>query len=264
MNELVLFRVLVFVLGLCVGSFLNVVIYRVPRGMSVVSPPSHCPGCGSRIAPYDNIPVISYLLLRGKCRNCGCRISPRYTVVELLNAVIWLLCACIFLTDGIAVVALTACACSALLCVALIDLEQLWIPDRFHVILIGIALLLILLGKRAWTDALLGAVIGGGFFAAIYYGCRLLLHREGLGAGDVKLMFASGLLLGWRGILFAVLVGSLAGSVILLSLRAVKRRKGAPDSSSTLYPFGPFLSAGVITALLFGARAIAWYIELIV
>lgn len=220
MTELTLFYILTAVVGLCVGSFLNVVIYRVPLGMSVVSPPSHCPGCGERIRAYDNIPVLSYLLLRGRCRSCGCRISPRYTLVELLNAALWLLCAVRFLPRGIPAALLAMVACSALVCVCFTDLEHLWIPDRFHVILAAVALAFLALGLRPWQDALIGALIGGGFFYLVRLSCTLLLHREGLGAGDVKLMLVSGLLLGWKGVLLAILAASVSASIILTAVRA--------------------------------------------
>ena len=130
-------------IGLCIGSYLNVVIYRVPLKMSTAYPPSHCPGCSSPIKWYDNIPILSYIILGGKCRNCGCRISPRYMLVEAANMLLWVACALIHGPDSLPWAVISSIACSVLLCIAFIDLEHMIIPDRFQIILLvlgGIAI----------------------------------------------------------------------------------------------------------------------------
>lgn len=257
--------ILTGLLGLCIGSFLNVVIYRVPLGMSVVYPPSHCPKCDYKLKWYDNIPVISYCMLGGKCRGCGEHISFRYTVVELANMILWLASVFLFFSFDAYGIIKTVCVMvlsSVLICVFFIDLEHQIIPDRFSVILAVLGIILTvsdaLLTDGRWTDHLVGLAVGGGFFLLIYYLALWIYKREGLGFGDVKLMAAAGLYLGWIGTFIAVLVGSVAGSVILLIIR---RRKGS--ERFTEYPFAPFLAFGILMAALFGDALTSWYLGLL-
>lgn len=256
-------RICIYILaglvGLCVGSFLNVVIYRLPRGMSLAWPASHCTACGYSLRWYDNIPVLSYVLLGGKCRKCGVAISPRYMLVELANGGLWLLCVRLFwdTQPGYAVIA--ALVLSVLICVFCIDLEHLLIFDRFVILIAVASAALIFFDDFArWQDHLVGALAFGGGFLLIYYGVLWLLKKEGLGFGDVKLAFASGLLLGWQRMLLAILMASVSASILLGVLR---RAKGHEKDHE--YPFGPFLVVGIALALLAGEPIIGWYLSLL-
>lgn len=257
--------VLTGLLGLCIGSFLNVVIYRVPLGMSVAYPPSHCPKCDNKLKWYDNIPVLSYCMLRGRCRRCGERISIRYTVVELANMLLWLVSVFLFFSFDAYDIVKTVCTMilsSVLICVFFIDFEHKIIPDRFSVILAVLGIVMTVceavLSDGRWTDHLIGLAVGGGFFLLVYYLSLWIYKREGIGFGDVKLMAAAGLYLGWAGTFIAVLIGSVAGSVILLILRGRKK-----SDRFTEYPFAPFLAAGILVAALFGDALTSWYLGLL-
>ena len=250
--------VLTGILGLCVGSFLNVVIYRVPIGLNLAKPDSHCPRCGYRLSWFDNIPVFSYLFLRGKCRKCGVRISPRYMLVEIFNALLWLLAAFLFWEKSIVYAIVCMVALSTLICIFFIDLEHMLIFDRFTILvfLCGLTAIFFDPTTKEW-DHIIGAIAAGGLFLLIYYVALWVLEKEGLGFGDVKLAFAAGLLLGWQKMLFALLVSSVVASIILLSLR---KKRG--DDVDKEYPFGPFLAAGFSLALLVGDPVISFYASL--
>lgn len=251
--------VLAGLIGVCVGSFLNVVIYRLPGGMSLSKPASHCTKCDYTLKWYDNIPVLSYLVLGGKCRKCRTPISPRYITVELLNAAFWLLSVYLFWEKNPVYAVISAIALSTLICIFFIDLEHLLIFNRFVIILACLGVVAIFVDKYTrWYDHIIGAVAFGGVFLLIYYGAIWVLKREGLGFGDVKFAFAAGLLLGWQRMLFAMLIASVSASIILLIVRRVR-----DDEQDTEYPFGPFISVGVAAALLFGAPVITWYLGLI-
>ena len=247
------------VLGLCVGSFLNVVIYRGPNGMNIAKPDSHCTTCDYVLRWYDNIPVLSYLMLGGKCRKCGQRISPRYMIVEIVNAILWLLSAHLFWSESPVYAILSAVVLSTLVCIFFIDLEHLLIFNRF-VIIVGVAGIVAIFFDNftVWYDHLIGAAAFGGGFALIYYCAILILKREGIGFGDVKLALAAGLLLGWQKMLLAMLIASVSGSIILLILKRVRG-----DEEGHEYPFGPFLAVGIGGAMLIGEPVINWYLSLL-
>ena len=251
--------ILAGLIGLCVGSFLNVVIYRLPNNMNMSKPASHCTKCDYTLKWYDNIPVLSYIMLGGKCRKCKEPISPRYIAVEILNAALWILSVFLFWEKNPVYAVISAIVLSVLICIFFIDLEHLLIYNRF-VILIGIAgVVAIFFDKNIrWYDHLIGAAAFGLFFLLIYYGAILILKREGLGFGDVKFAFVAGLLLGWERMLFAMLIASVSASIILL---IVRRARG--DEKDREYPFGPFISVGVAFALLFGWPIISWYASLL-
>lgn len=252
--------ILAGVLGLCVGSFLNVVIYRVPNGMSLAKPPSHCPQCGTRIKWYDNIPVLSYCFLGGKCRSCGAHIPFRYTLVELANALLWLACVFAFWERSIPYACIAAVACSVFLCVACIDLEHMLVFDRFVVILAALGVASIFFdGFAPWWSHLVGG--GGGGLVLLLIGLVLtkLLKKDALGGGDVKLVAAFGLLLGWEKLLLGLLVASLTASVALLVLRLVRK-----DERGREYPFAPFLVFGAAVAMFVGELVIEWYLSLFI
>ncbi len=259
----VYYRIVLYVLtgvvGLCVGSFLNVVIYRVPEGMSLAQPPSHCPRCQTRLKWYDNIPVLSYVLLRGRCRYCGDRISPRYMAVELLHTALWLLCAWRFAETAPVFACMAAAVCSLLVCVAFIDLEHQIIPDRFHVMLaLPAAMSFFFDPAYDWLSHLLGGIGALVVFAAVGWGVSRLVGQEALGGGDVKLAAVVGAFLGWERFLPAMLIASLSASVVLLCVR--KRRA---DDKATAYPFAPFLSTGFIVSTLFGTSIVNGYLALL-
>lgn len=238
-------------LGLCFGSFANVLIYRLPLGQSIVQPPSHCPSCDNRLTALDLIPVLSWLFLRGRCRYCGERVSARYPIIETI-------CAALF--AGMAVYAgpspavLPLCVLAfVLLCVSCIDMQTQEIPDGLLLLSAGFGIVWVTashflsLGAPVWHDALLGALAGALPLFLIDRVSILLLGQDGFGYGDVKLMAMAGLFLGWQSALlslfFAVVAGGIFGAALLLTHRAEK---------GSYLVFGPFLAAGVLAALWFG------------
>jgi leader peptidase (prepilin peptidase)/N-methyltransferase len=244
----------VFILGAMVGSFLNVCIYRLPRSESVVFPASHCPHCEQPIAPYDNIPILSYALLRGRCRACGAAISARYPVVEALAG----LCAVVaFGALGVTPHALLAFAfLSALIVVTFVDLDYQIIPDAISLPGIGIGFVAaLILGDPSWSASLAGILLGGGLLWGVAEGYHRLTGREGMGGGDIKLLAMIGAFLGWQAVPVTLMIASLTGTVVGVGLMVVQRR-----DSRTAIPFGPFLALGATCALFWGDALIAWYI----
>lgn len=240
--------------GAAVGSFLNVCIGRIPEGLSIVTPPSRCPQCGHPIRPYDNIPVISYLLLGGKCRDCRGRISFRYPLIELLTAILaWFLFRRFGLTP--AFFAAFAFVCT-LIVIAFVDLDHQIIP---HVLtLTGIpifAVLAVLFMGLTVIDAFLGIMIGAGslYFVAVYY--EALTGREGMGGGDVNLLAMLGAFLGWKSLLFILLASSFLGAVIGLALILFKGK-----DMKYAVPFGPFLCLAALVYLFFGRDLVALFL----
>ena len=259
---LIITYVMAGVFGLCIGSFLNVVIYRVPLGMSVSHPASHCPNCKTPIKWYDNIPVISYTLLGAKCRSCKVHIPFRYTAVEISNALLWLFSVKVFYPTGLARVMISAIVCSVLLCVFFIDIEHLLIPDRFQVILGVLALTVTVLDTVSDHTAWIPHVIGGvaGFAVTYLLGklCTRMAGEEALGGGDIKLCGVMGLFLGWQGLILAMLIASLGGCAVIFG------SKLAGKAEKRQYPFAPFLAAGFAAAMFFGERIISAYISLFI
>jgi len=244
-----------FLLGVIIGSFLNVCIRRLPAGESVVSPPSHCPQCGARIRSWDNIPLLSYLVLRGRCRACGTSIPLRYPVVEALTGgmlvlLVWRFdLSALLVVDGIFV--------AALLVVSFIDLDHQIIPDVISLPGIAVGLLFSIAGwGPPLRTSLAGVLLGGGILYAVAAGYQLLTGREGMGGGDIKLLAMIGAFLGWRGVLVTLVLGSFTGAVIGIGLMAVR---GA--DSRVPIPFGPFLALGALCALFFGDALIHWYLH---
>jgi len=245
--------VLFAVLGLVFGSFLNVVIYRLPRGMNLAKPASHCTVCGHKLAWYDKIPVFSYLLLRGKCRYCGARVPLRYLMVELVNGALWCAAAWAFYPRGIVFAAASACALSVLLAIAYCDAENMFILDSLQIALLLFAVVCLFFDpvNDRWAK-LLGLLIGGGLFLFFYFLSFLLFKREGLGFGDVKLMAISGLLLGWKSTCVAVLAGVLCALVAVLVRKSVCRTGKGKGEGLDEFPFAPYLVAGIVFAMFFG------------
>ncbi|HEX8708757.1 MAG TPA: prepilin peptidase [Pyrinomonadaceae bacterium] len=279
-----LIGVFVAAFGAIIGSFLNVVIHRLPRGESIVFPNSRCPSCQALIRPFDNIPIISYLFLRGRCRNCRAPISARYPAVEALTA---LLFAALFLCDlylrgqGWAVILFDLVFVSALLALVFIDAEHMLLPNAITypgIVFAAVARLLLpyLAGEVAFDDlsqlaggaftnwplwavslfgAVLGALAGGGSLWLMGWLWERLRGVEAMGLGDVKMMFMVGAYLGWRLTIVAIFLGVLSGSVAGIALML---RRGQKDMQMLL-PFGIFLGIGSLISLFFGSRIVAWY-----
>lgn len=252
----VVFVVFAFIFGSVVGSFLNVCIYRLPREQSVAFPPSRCPGCGSGIRWYDNIPLLSYLLLRGRCRSCGSKISPQYPVVELINGLLTLF---LFLKLGPSPTFLVLFLfTSALVVITFIDLEHQIIPDVISLpgIAIGFAVSFFL-PWLGWKSSLIGIVAGGGSLLVVAYGYELLTKKEGMGGGDIKLLAMMGAFLGWRAVPFILFASSLIGSAVGISLMVAQKK-----DSKLAIPFGPFLALGALLYIFYGRQVISWYLSL--
>ncbi len=251
---MVLYSVLI---GLALGSFLNVCIYRIPLKKSIIKPPSVCPKCGKRIRFYDNIPLISYLFLRGRCRHCRGYISWEYPLVEAITG---LLSLALFIRYGLSLQFLFFFLfAGTLVVISFIDLHHRIIPDVLSLpgILAGWAYSL-LAGHIPWLDSLIGSIAGAGalFLVALVY--QRLTGREGMGGGDIKLLGMIGAWMGWRSLPFIVLISSLTGAVIgsifiLIAGKGYRFR----------IPFGPFLSLGALIYLFFGLRLTSWYFRLL-
>jgi leader peptidase (prepilin peptidase)/N-methyltransferase len=264
----------IFVFGLIIGSFLNVCILRIPIAESVVLPSSHCPSCRTPIKPYDNIPVVSWLVLAGRCRKCKVRISAMYPMVELGTGLLFLAC---YLVFGLSAEALKWAIFGALLIVLTItDLRERILPDKVNFVGLGLGLLLSLFtrpvdGTAAWlanhifaypppeaalsfADALIGAGAASGLLWLVAEGYFRARGREGMGLGDVKMMAMAGAFLGLQRALLTILLGSLLGSIIGIAVIAVGR-KGRDFE----LPFGTFLGAGAILVMFFGSSALDWY-----
>jgi leader peptidase (prepilin peptidase)/N-methyltransferase len=244
-------------LGLVIGSYLNVVIHRLPREESTVVPRSRCPRCGTPLRARDNLPLVSFLLLRGRCRRCKAPISWRYPLIEAATGALFVAC-----VEAFGISWRTAAAAAfgaALIALAGIDFEHFLLPDA--ITLPGIAAgLLISLGAGwiDWRDSLLGALVGGGGLWLLRQAWLLLRHEEGMGLGDVKMLAMVGAFLGWQGVLVTVFLGSLAGALFGLTLIAA----GRLDLGSRL-PFGVFLAAGALVALFAGPALVAHYARLL-
>ncbi|MEW6188688.1 MAG: prepilin peptidase [Actinomycetota bacterium] len=244
-----------FIFGLAVGSFLNVCIYRLPRKESIIFPNSHCPHCGGVIKIYDNIPLVSYLLLKGRCRYCEGRISIQYPLVELLTGLLFLFC---FLKFGPSTRFLSASFfTSILLLVAAIDLKHKIIPNKVILPALVIqAILVILSNPQAMSSSLIGFFIGGGLLLLVALLAHLFLRREGMGGGDIKLAAFLGIFLGWY-VLIALFLGFLLGAIAGIALIIFKEM-----SRRDIIPFGPFLALGGLITLFFGPQIFHYYLSL--
>ncbi len=245
-------------LGLCVGSFLNVVIYRLPNKMSLSKPNSHCPHCKYELRWYDNIPVLSYLMLGGKCRSCKTHISCRYTAVELANTVLWLLCVLLFWERSIPLACIYMLVSSIFICVFFIDLEHQIIFDRFQIMLLVLGVASIFFDKDfTWYSHIIGGISGFAVFYLISWGFERLCGKEGLGGGDIKLCGVVGLLLGWERLLLGLLMATVPAAIIMIIISKSKRE------ANMRFPFAPFLVVGFGISMFFGAQIIGWYLSLL-
>lgn len=241
------------IFGLCIGSFLNVVIARLPAGRSVVNPGSACPQCGTAIGWYDNLPVLSYVLLRARCRACQNPISWRYPAVESICGVLFALAYLHFGPTTRLAAALVLLA--GLIAITGIDLDHQIIPDVLSIPGIAVGILCSLAPDGiGWRDSALGVLVGGGVFIVIILASSLALGQPGMGVGDVKLGAMLGAFLGWKLALLSILLSVLVGGPLAATLLATGR-KARKDP----LPFGPFLALGGMVSLFWGESLLAWY-----
>lgn len=239
-----------FIYGLFIGSFVNVCIYRIPAGKSIVWPPSSCGSCGHRLNYIDMLPVINYIINRGRCRYCGEPYSPQYPLIELANGVLYAL---VYLKFGFAAASVVYCAIiSILIAVSLIDFKHRIIPDSLNIAGAITGIIYIIITKASLPDKIAGALIGLGLFLAI------ALVTNAMGGGDIKLMAVMGLMFGIEGVLFITLCSFILGAVISLILLSLKI-KGRKDQ----IPFGPFISLSVLIYIFFGFEIINWYFNIL-
>lgn len=242
--------IVIFIFGITIGSFLNVCIYRIPLHQSIVTVSSHCMTCGRKLKWYDMIPVFSWLLLGGKCRNCKSKISLQYPVIESLNGILYVV---ICLVNGMDLLSLIYCLMtSALLTLSLIDWRTYEIPPGINAFLFILGVAAAELDRGKLLSHLAGMVCVSGFLGILY----LISRGRAIGGGDIKLMFACGLILGWKQIILAFLLGCIIGSVIhLIRIRV--------QGEGHVLAMGPYLSAGIFLAALWGNAWISWYISLL-
>lgn len=259
-----LISIIIFIFGAVIGSFLNVCIYRIPRNKSIIKPNSFCPHCEKPIQFYDNIPIVSYLILGGKCRNCGVKISKRYPLIELLTAVLYLI---FFRKLGLTFeLFVTLFFVTLLIAVAFIDLEFKIIPDILSIggLIAGLIvavfrpMFLYLDPKFGFFDALFGVLAGGGVLFIIAYGYQLITKREGMGGGDIKLLAMIGAFIGLKGSIFSLIAGSLLGTIVGIPLMLIKKQ----DAKYAI-PFGPFLSGGAVLFLFLGDSFIHEFLNIV-
>jgi leader peptidase (prepilin peptidase) / N-methyltransferase len=245
--------VLAGLFGLLIGSFLNVCIYRLPRDQSIVWPASRCTTCGRELSWYENIPVVSWLVLGGRCRTCGERISVMYPIVEAVTSVTFVVIAAHFGPTPLAAVRI-AFGC-AMIVLFVIDLQHQILPNEITVpgIVVGLAAGVFL--EPGWRSSLVGALVGGGALWAIAEAYRRLRHKDGLGFGDVKMLAMIGAFLGWRLMLLTLVCASFAGSFVALGLMAARKA----DWQSKL-PLGTFLALAAVPVSVVGDAVVAWYL----
>lgn len=255
LSELILFTILFYIIiclfGITIGSFLNVCIYRIPKKENIATTRSHCMECNTQLKWYDLVPLFSWLFLRGKCRYCKTKISVQYPLVELANGIgyVW-----IFFVNGINFISILYCLCfSAMLALSVIDLRTFEIPVGFNIFILGLGVVRAIYDfNHIWTY-IIGMVCVSGFLFILY----LLTAGRGIGGGDIKLMAAAGLLVGWQNIIVALCVGCVLGSIIHVTLMFVLKKE-------RMLAFGPYLSLGIFLAMLYGKPLFDWYVSLIV
>lgn len=244
-----LIYICIFLLGVVVGSFLNVCILRIPAGESIVTTPSHCPKCGKRLKWFELIPLFSYIFLGGKCSGCKEHISAQYPIVEAANGLLWVL-----VTFVMGLEYMTICAClltSALLVIAVIDWRTMEIPFGLSLAVLVLGAAATLLDLDNWLDHIIGLFAISVPLLLIF----LITRGRGIGGGDIKLMAGCGLFLGWQLVVLGFFLGCVLGTVIHLARMAVKK-------AGRQLSFGPYLALGCFLSMLWGAQAINWYLGL--
>lgn len=239
-------NVFAFIFGAAIGSFLNVCIFRIPAKVSIVKPSSQCPSCHQPIRFYDNIPIISFILLKARCRNCGEKISWRYPLVELITAIFALL---LFMKFGLSLNFIVFFVFTAVLIViTFIDLDHQIIPDILSLPGIPIFFLAaVFIVKVPWYEALIGLLIGGGVLFAIAFVYEFITKREGMGGGDMKLLAMIGGFFGWKSLIFILLFSSFTGALVGIAAMIIKKK-----DMKYAVPFGPFLSAAAVAYIFVG------------
>lgn len=250
MPWMIILYIIVFLYGIVIGSFLNVLIFRVPKKENIVTTRSHCMNCGYQLKWFDLIPLFSFLALGGKCRKCKTKLSVQYPLIEGLNGVLYLV---VFARCGLSIDSLLYCLLfSALLALSVIDFRTYEIPEGFNwfILMLGIVHTLLHLGN--WMEYAIGFITVSGVLAILYY----VSNGAWIGGGDVKLMAATGLLLGWKMNLFAFVMGCILGSVIHVIRMKVSRQ-------DHMLAMGPYLAMGTAIAVLWGNEFITWYVGLL-
>lgn len=247
-------KILIPILGLFVGSFANVLIWRIPRKEEWVKTPSHCTNCGRRLGFLDLVPLLSWIFLGGKCRFCKTGISIRYPAVELLNGLLWLICVLVFGPAPFLPVALALSTC--LLVVTFIDLNTYEIPDGLNIFILSLGILWNIYALISGYDILLENVIGF-FSVSVLLLIIAILSKGGMGGGDIKLSAVCGLILGWQNMLLSICAASILGAAVMLPVFIIKKK-----GKRTPIPFGPFLAAGIFISMCFGNAIIRAYLDI--
>lgn len=245
--EYIILYIMIFLIGISIGSFLNVCIYRIPKKEDIVFERSHCMSCGNVLKWYELIPLFSFLVQGGKCRNCKTKLSVQYPLIELLNGLIYVW---IFIVKGFCPESILFCICaSVLIVISVIDWRTFEIPFGCNIIIGILGIVRVFLNLAHWYDYVIGFFVVSGLFLIIYW----ITKGRGIGGGDIKLMAAAGLLLGWLNILLSLMIGSIAGSVIHLALMKVQGK-------DRVLAFGPYLAFGIFISMLYGNDIITWYL----
>ncbi len=249
MTLTIMLYIIVFLYGIVIGSFLNVCIYRIPEQQDIVKVRSHCMSCGYQLKWYDNIPLLSYICLGGKCRKCKTKLSVQYPLIEALNGILYVV---IFYVNGVSVESLLYCLLtSALITLSIIDLRTYEIPFGINLFILALGLIRVCLDYRNWLDYGIGFLAVSGFLYLLY----VLSKGRAIGGGDIKLMAVCGLLLGWKLIVLSFFVGCIIGSVI----HVIRMRLSDADH---VLAMGPYLSLGVFICMLWGDAFLNWYFHI--
>ena len=241
--------IFITIVGILFGSFLNVLIYRIPKKEEFVKTSSHCMSCGHKLAWYDNIPLFSWIFLKGKCRYCKTKISIQYPIIELINGLLWLF---VFYVNGISIHSLLICGMtSGLLALSIIDWRTYEIANGFHIYFGILALINLIMNYSNWIDYIIGFFCVSLILLAIY----LISGGTAIGGGDVKLMAVCGLFIGWKNIVLALAIGCIVGSIIHIIRMKL-------SNAGKVLAMGPYLAFGIFVASLFGKQMISWYMSL--
>lgn len=245
--EYIILYIMIFLIGISIGSFLNVCIYRIPKKEDIVFERSHCMSCGNVLKWYELIPLFSFIVQGGKCRNCKTKLSAQYPLIELLNGLIYVW---IFIVKGFCPESILFCICaSVLIVISVIDWRTFEIPFGCNIVIGILGIVRVILDLAHWYNYVIGFFTVSGLFLIIYW----ITKGRGIGGGDIKLMAAAGLLLGWQNILLSLMIGSIAGSVIHLALMKIQGK-------DRVLAFGPYLAFGIFISMLYGNDIITWYL----
>lgn len=245
--EYIILYIMIFLIGISIGSFLNVCIYRIPKKEDIVFERSHCMSCGNVLKWYELIPLFSFIVQGGKCRNCKTKLSAQYPLIELLNGLIYVW---IFIVKGFCPESILFCICaSVLIVISVIDWRTYEIPFGCNIVIGILGIVRVILDLAHWYNYVIGFFAVSGLFLIIYW----ITKGRGIGGGDIKLMAAAGLLLGWQNILLSLMIGSIAGSVIHLALMKIQGK-------DRVLAFGPYLAFGIFISMLYGNDIITWYL----